>query len=157
MTYTNAQARQQLLDTVAGATEEIGLALASLGEAYEQLDEQSADRLEQELFRPAQMAYGRAKRTYTEFAARHDLPADQGSADAFEQATRGAPSHGVKGFLDSAVDAVERADGEFATLQDSMLPVEVGDPDLRGGLEEVRRLLGEIPGRARQFVRTLGR
>jgi hypothetical protein len=152
MAYTTAQAREQLLDSVAQATDEIAFALASLGEAYEQLDEQNAERLEQELFRPVQLAYGRAKRTYTEFAARHDL-----SAKTFEPASGGAPSHGVKGFLDSAVDAVSRADGTLATLQDSMLPVEVGDPELRGGLEEVRKLLGDLPGRARQLVRTLGR
>jgi hypothetical protein len=150
--YTNAQARQQLLDAIAQAVEEIGFALASLGEAYEQLDEQSAERLEQELFRPVQVAYGRAKRTYTEFAARHDLP-----GHTFESALPGAPSHGVKGFLDGAVDAVGRADSTLATLQDSMLPVEVGDPELRAGLEEVRKLLGGLPGSARQFVRTLGR
>jgi hypothetical protein len=152
MTYTNAQARQQLLDAVAEAIEEISFALASLGEAYEQLDEQSADRLEGELFRPVQLAYGRAQRTYAEFAARHDLP-----SRSFESASGGAPSHGVKGFLDSAMDAIGRADGTLATLQDSMLPVEVGDPELRGGLEEVRTLLGGLPGRARQFVRALGR
>jgi hypothetical protein len=152
MAYTTRQAREQLLDSVAQATEELGSALASLGEAYEQLDEQSADRLEAELFRPVQVAYGRAQRTYTEFATRHDL-----SSRTFEQASPGAPSHGVRGFLDSAVDAVGRADGTLATLQDSMLPVEVGDPELRSGLEEVRKLLGGLPGRAHQFVRTLGR
>ena len=38
-----------------------------------------------------------------------------------------------------------------------MLPVEVGDPELRAGLEEVRELLSALPGRARQLVRTLGR
>jgi hypothetical protein len=152
MTYTNAQAREQLLESVARAIDEIAFALASLGEAYEQLDEQSADRLEQELFRPVQLAYGRAQRTYNEFAARHELPAQQ-----FGPAPSGAPSHGVKGFLDGAVDGLARADGTLATLQDSMLPVEVGDPELRAGLEQVRGLLGEVPGRARQFVRTLGR
>ena len=152
MTYTNAQAREQLLESVAQAIEEIAFALASLGEAYEQLDEQSADRLEAELFKPVQSAYGRAQRTYTEFAARHELPTRQ-----FEPALAGGPSHGVKGFLDSAMDGVARADGTLATLQDSMLPVEVGDPELRAGLEEVRTLLGGLPGRARQFVRTLGR
>jgi hypothetical protein len=152
MAYTNAQARQQLLESVAQAIEEIGLALASLGEAYEQLDEQNADRLEEELFRPVQMAYGRAKRTYTEFADRHDLP-----SQTFQAASPGAPSKGVKGFLDSAMDAVGEADNALATLQDSMLPVEVGDTELRGGLEEVRKLLGALPGRARQLVRTLGR
>jgi hypothetical protein len=152
MTYTNAQAREQLLQSVAQAIDEIAFALASLGEAYEQLDEQSADRLERELFKPVQAAYGRAQRTYNGFAARHELPDQQ-----FGPAPSGAPSHGVKGFLDSAVDGLARADGALATLQDSMLPVEVGDPELRAGLEEVRKLLGEVPGHARQFVRTLGR
>jgi hypothetical protein len=152
MAYTTAQAREQMLQSVAQAIEEIAFALASLGEAYEQLDEQSADRLEGELFRPVQVAYGRAKRTYAEFAARHDLP-----GKTFEPASPGAPSHGVKGFLDSAVDAAGRADSTLATLQDSMLPVEVGDPGLRSGLEDVRKLLDGLPGRARQFVRTLGR
>ncbi len=152
MSYTTAQARQQLLDTVAGAIEEIGLALARVGEAYEQLDEATADRLEQELFRPLRTAYGRAQRTYTEFAARHDL-----AAVVFAPAGEGAPSRGVKGFLDSAMDAVDRADGALGMLQDSMLPIEVGDPELRGGLEEVRRLLGDLRARARELVRTLGR
>ena len=55
------------------------------------------------------------------------------------------------------MDAIGKADGELATLQDSMLPVEVDDPELRAGLEEVRMLLGDLRGRARQFVRTLGR
>jgi hypothetical protein len=45
----------------------------------------------------------------------------------------------------------------LAALQDSMLPVEVGDPPLRAGLEDVRRLIGELRGRSRELVRTLGR
>jgi hypothetical protein len=152
MTYTTAQGRQQLLDTLAQAIDELGAALAALGEAYEQLDEQSADRLEAELFRPVQIAYGRAQRTHTEFAARHDL-----ASRAFAPASPGHPSQGVKGFLESAVDAVGRADGELATLQDSMLPIEVGDPELRAGLEQVRTLLGDVRRRARELVRRFGR
>jgi hypothetical protein len=152
MAYTNASARQQLLDTLADATEVIGSALAALGEAYEQLDENTADALEQQLFRPVQLAYGRARRTHASFADRHGLPGRD-----FEPALPGAPSRGVKGFLDSAVDAARNADQTLATLQDSMLPVEVGDPELRAGLEEVRMLLGEVPVRARELMRTLGR
>jgi hypothetical protein len=38
-----------------------------------------------------------------------------------------------------------------------MLPVEVGDAELRAGLSEVRRLVGDVPARARGFVRVLGR
>jgi hypothetical protein len=150
--YTTADARQQLLDTVAEATEALGAALAALGEAYEQLDERSGDVLEQELFRPVQLAYGRARRTHTAFAERHGLP-----SAVFEPASPGAPSRGTRGFIDDGVEAVHRADTVLATLQDSMLPVEVGDPELRAGLEEVRTLLGHVPARAREIVRTLGR
>ena len=38
-----------------------------------------------------------------------------------------------------------------------MLPVEVGDRELRAGIAEVRELLGGLRGRARELVRTLGR
>lgn len=152
MTYTTADGRRQLLDALARAVDEIGVALAALGEAYELLDERTAERLEQELFRPVQSAYGRSQRTYAGFAERYDLP-----GHTFESAPQGAPSTGVKGFVEAAVEAGGRADGELAALQDSMLPIEVGDAELRGGLQEVRELLGELRGRARELVRTLGR
>jgi hypothetical protein len=38
-----------------------------------------------------------------------------------------------------------------------MMPVEVGDAELRAGLSEVRRLISGLPARARQFVSVLGR
>jgi hypothetical protein len=38
-----------------------------------------------------------------------------------------------------------------------MAPVEVGDPELRAGLSEVRELLGDVSNRAHEFTRTLGR
>ena len=38
-----------------------------------------------------------------------------------------------------------------------MLPVEVGDPELRAGLAEVRELVGDLGARAREFMRTFGR
>jgi hypothetical protein len=152
MAYTTSEARQRLLDTVAEAVDEIGIALVSLGDAYERLDEQTADTLEGELFRPVQMAYGRAQRTHSEFADRHGLP-----TRTFERAASPAPSKGVKDLLDIAVEAVGKADQTLAALQDSMLPVEYGDADLRTGLQAVRRLVGEVRARARQLVRTLGR
>jgi hypothetical protein len=152
MPYTTAEARQQLLDALARATDEIGVALTALGEAYELLDEQTADRLESELFRPVQSAYGRAQRTYAGFAERHGLP-----ARTFAPATRGAPSTGVRGFIDHAAEAGATADAELAALQDSMLPVEVGDSELRAGLQEVRELLDRLRAHARGLVRTLGR
>ena len=152
MAYVAAEARQELLDALAAATEDIGVALGALGDAYEQLDDVSADQLEEALFGPVQAAYGRAKRTHTEFADRHGLP-----RHAFASPASGAPSRGVKGFLDQAVEAVARADGALAALQDSMMPVEVGDAELRAGLSEVRRRLDGVSTHARQFVSRFGR
>lgn len=152
MAYSTAEARQEMLDTIASATDRLAEALAALGEAYEQLDETTGDRLETELFRAVQTAYGRAKRTHAEFATRTGLP-----EGAFAPATPPHPSTGVKGLVDEAVDAVVLADLEIAELQDSMRPVEVGDAELRAGLSDVRRQLDGVPGRARRFVSVLGR
>jgi hypothetical protein len=152
MTYTTAEARQQVLEVLAVAADEFDSALALLGEAYEHLDEQAAEVLEAELFRPVQLGYGRAKRTYTEFAARYEL-----SGRAFEPAPAAAPSNGAKALIDAAVEAAGRGDAALVELQDSMLPVEVGDPELRAGITAVRELVGGMRGRAREVVRTLGR
>ena len=59
MAYSTEEARIQLLDDIAHAIDELGVALAALGAAYELLDERTADQLEAELFRPVQVAYGR--------------------------------------------------------------------------------------------------
>ncbi|HLM85816.1 MAG TPA: hypothetical protein VK272_06475 [Solirubrobacteraceae bacterium] len=152
MPYTTADARQQLLDTLAEAADKLGGALAALSEAYEQLDEHNADAVEQQLFRPVQLAYGRARRAHASFAERAGLP-----GRTFASAVPGAPSTGIKGFLESAVAAIGDADQLLATLQDSMLPVEVGDTALRAELEQVRGLLDGLGGRARELMRTLGR
>ena len=152
MTYITAEARQELLHYVAEAIDEIGVALGALGTAYELLDEQTADTLEAELFRPVQVAYGRAKRTHTAFAVRY------GHVDrTFEPAPPRAGGTQARELIDSAVDAVTEADAILAQLQDSMRPVEVGDPELRAGLAEVRTLLGEIAARARRLESLLGR
>lgn len=152
MSYTDAQARQELLDAVAEAVDAIGTALASVGEAYEQLDDASGDRLEASVFRPVQLAYGRAKRTHDGFAERHALV-----ARTFAPAPRGHPSQGVKGFLEGATEAAGQADSLLGTLQDSMKPVEVGDKELRAGLAETRSHLDSLPGRARALARSWGR
>ncbi len=152
MAYVTKEARQDLLDTVADAIEALGVALACVGAAYEQLDDAAGDRLETALFRPIQGAYGRAQRTYGGFAERHGLV-----ARTFAAASAGLPSQGVRGFVERAVDAVAEADDVLSVLQDSMLPVEVGDPELRKGLAEVREALGAVEERAHGFVRTFGR
>jgi len=150
--YSAAEARQELLDDVAAATDDLGVALAALGEAYEQLDEATGDRLEEALFRPVQVAYGRAKRTHAEFAQRVGIP-----GRTFVQPTPGHPSQGVKGFIDTAVSATTRADDRLGELQDSLRPVDVGDAELRAGLSEVRRLIDGVPARARELTRVIGR
>ena len=152
MAYIAREARQELLDTLAEAIDDIAAALAALAGAYEQLGTVPADRLEEELFGPVQAAYGRAKRTHAGFAQRQDLP-----GRTFTPAPPGLPSTGVRGFIDAAVASVDDADAVLAELQDSMMPVEVGDAELRAGLAEVRELLGDVRSRAREFVRTLGR
>lgn len=152
MTYVTGEARQQLLDAVADAIDEIAASIAALGEAYELLDEHGADRLEAELFRPLQSAYGRAKRTHAEFAARSALP-----PRTFAPAGLGAATTDVRALVEDAVDAAAEADDALATLQDSMMPVEVGDPELRAGLAEVRRLLAEVPAAGDRFARGFGR
>jgi hypothetical protein len=152
MTYTTAEGRQQILDALARAADEIAVTLALLSEAYEHLDEQSAERLEEQLFQPVRAAYGRAKRVHAGFAERHQLP-----GRVFETPSPVAPSSGTKGLIDAAVEAAGRADGMLGELQDSMLPVEVGDLELRAGLAEVRELVGGVRARARELVRVLGR
>jgi len=152
VTYTSAEAQQELLDSVAEAADEIGFALASLGDAYEQLDEQTADTLEAQLFGPVQAAYGRLKRTHAESARRHQL-----ASRTFEPQAGGLPSVGAKGLIDQAVEAVGRADSMLAAVQDSPFLIEVGDVELRAGLTETRELLGGVGGRARELERTLGR
>ena len=152
MAYVTREAREQLLETVAEATDELGTALAALGAAYEQLDEASGDRLEERLFRPVQHAYGRAQRTYTGFAERHGL-----AARAFTPQSGGLPSQGIHGFLERTLAAVAEADLILVELQDSMMPVEVGDAELRTGLAEVRELVADISQRGREFTRSYGR
>jgi hypothetical protein len=151
MAYTNAEGREQLLEELAGAADAIGIAIAALGEAYELLDDQTADKLEELLFRPAQQASGRAKRTYNEFAERHRL-----SPRSFAPGTAPHASR-PKDHIDNAVSALQRADVELAGLQDSMLPVEVGDAEVRAGISETRSLVGPLPHAAHELERRLGR
>jgi regulator of protease activity HflC (stomatin/prohibitin superfamily) len=60
-------------------------------------------------------------------------------------------------LIDSAVGSVAQADAALSGLQDSSLPTEVGDAELRAALTNVRELLGGVRQRAREIERTLGR
>jgi hypothetical protein len=63
----------------------------------------------------------------------------------------------VRVLLGRAADDVTEADLILTELQDSMLPVEVGDAELRAGLAEVREILADLGERARDLVRVIGR
>jgi len=152
MSYTTAEARQGLLESVALATAELEAGLERLGQAYELLDDRTADRLEAELFRPVQLALGRAKATSSGFAERHALV-----VPAIPPAGEVAVPRGTTELVATAVEAVEEAELLISELQDSMAPVEVGDAELRAGLAAVRELAGRVPGAARGFMRDLGR
>ena len=152
MAYSSAEGREELLDGLAAAIAELEFAIASLGEAYEQLDSASADRMEDQLFRPLQLASGRAKRTAKEFAERHGLSPRARGADPAAH-----PSVGARAFIDAAVEATGAADRALAGLQDSPKLVEVGDAELRAGVADARLYLGGVSGAAREFARVLGR
>jgi hypothetical protein len=152
MTYVTSEARQELIDTVAEAAGEIGSALASLGAAYEALDEQSGDTLEEALFRPVQLAFGRARMTVSGFASRHGL-----GDPAVTPRDAGPPSLGVKDHIQDAADAIDQAEAILTELQDSLSPVEVGDAELRAGIADVRARLAPLPEAASHFVSRFGR
>ena len=151
MAYRAGEARQQLLDDVATATDQLALSVAALTEAYEELDEQTADRLEAELFRPAQHAYGRLRRTHSEFAERFRLP-----TRTFQPSSGGSHSGDPRVYVERAVEAIERADQILAELQDSMMPAEVGDRELCDGLSETRETIAELSVKVRRFMRVQG-
>jgi hypothetical protein len=152
MAYTSESARRQLLDQLGQAIEYLSVAVEALGEAYEAADERTGSVLEERLFRPVQGAYGRAQRTRSGFAERQHLTAEP-------PATHSAPppSADPRVHLQRAIDAIEQADHVIAEMQDSMLPVEVGDRELRDGLTEVRELIASAPREGRQLVRLVGR
>jgi hypothetical protein len=152
MAYTSDSARHQLVDELGQAIEQLSVAIDAVGQAYEAADERTGDQLEAQLFRPVQAAYGRAQRTRAGFAARHGLDLDPPSP-----APAGNPSGDPRVHLERAITAIERADQIISEMQDSMLPVEVGDRELRDGLTEVRELIAIAPAQARQLLRLIGR
>src|SRR5215212_6861229 len=99
---TDLEVRQGVLDTIGESIEQLGAALAALGLAYELLDEHSQDRLEDELFGPVQKGYGRAKKTYADFAARYSL-----ESATFEQPGSSSGSRDLRRFLDTAIESVD--------------------------------------------------
>jgi hypothetical protein len=149
---TDFEVRQGVLDAIGESIDQLGAALAALGVAYELLDDRSADRLEDELFGPVQKGYGRAKKTYADFATRYGLP-----AATFAQPASTSGSRDVRRFLDTATESVDEAEEILIHLQDSGQTVDYGDADLRAGLASVREIIGGVRENARRFISTLGR
>lgn len=151
MAYSTEEGRTQILDDSAAAVLDLADAVSALGEAYELLDEDSGDRLEAKLFKPLQSAYGHLQRTHSEFAGRVGLPAAH-----FTASGPGAVED-TRALIERAADAIQAADDGLAELQDTLLPVEVGDQELRSGLAAVRTVIAPLPEACDEFIRTLGR
>ena len=151
MSYTTESGRTQILADGADAAEQLGTALAALGDVYDQLDDHTADQMENVLFRPLQGALGVLRRTLSEFADRSGLAAPPVASPSVS-----LPAE-PRLVLERVADAAQAADDTIAELQDSLLPVEVGDEALRAGLSRARTLIGSVPGAADQLVRTFGR
>jgi len=150
--YTNIEGREGLLGPLGEAADEVGATLAFIAAAHEKVDDRTADRLEEALFGPARRAYGRAKRTHAEFAARHGLPARSFAPPAEPPAALRA-----RDLIENAAATAERVDETLATLQDDQALVELGDVELRSGIAAVREDIGVVPRSARQLLRMLGR
>lgn len=152
MAYTQTEAREQILEGLVGAIDEIGVALACVTAAYEQLDDQSAERLEDRVFGPVQRAYGKAKRTHAEYAARVGTEAQRFGAPAPPPASLKA-----RELIQQGAQAALRADESLSDLQSEQALVEVGDVELRRGIGEVRESISAVPRQAAELLRTLGR
>jgi hypothetical protein len=153
MPITTEEGRGEILADLSDAIERLALSAQRFGDAYEVIPAAMAgERLEANLYMPAQKAYGRCLRAYRAFAERYGF-----TPQTFAPATQGAPSHGAHGLIDQGVAAAADADAVLAELQDSGRPIEFGDPELRAALVDVRGSLGQIPGAARDLLRTLGR
>jgi hypothetical protein len=150
MSYTAQEGYERMRSALRSATHQLDGALQSLRDAHELLDEHLSERLEDELFRPVRRACGEARRAYLE------LPGTS-PGESEPPPARGVPSHGAKAFIQDAVEATGRADEAIIALQDSMLPVEFGDPKLRARLSAIREQLAGVPRAARELLRVLGR
>ena len=152
MAYTNLEGREGLLEALAESAEQVGAALEYLGAAHERIDDQSAEKLEEQLFGSTQKAYAGARKAYMGFASRHGLSTRDFDAPS-------VPPGSLKGaeLIEMAANEAEGADEMLAGLQDDQRLVEVGDVELRSGVAEVRQAIGDVPLRAREMLRMLGR
>ncbi len=134
------------------AVEYLGEGIGSLGDAYEALDDQTADTLEEKLFGPMQRGYGRAKKAYTDFSGRHGL-----EGRTFDAPASPVISGKAADLIAAIAGSAEAADYALTELQDDRAFLAVGDQELRAGVVSVREAIASVPREARQMLRTLGR
>ncbi len=152
MSYDATVAREDLIAALARVEAHLAAAVDALGAAYDTLDEQTADRLESELFHPIVKASGQVRRTAQEFATRFRLAISDRPSPA-----PAASRRPVRELITRAADEAAHADAELAAIQDSGQAIEVGDAELRAGISAARVLLGPVPQHARALLGTLGR
>lgn len=152
MTYDATAAREDLIAALMRVDAHLATAVDALGVAYDALDEQTAERLESELFGPIVKAAGRVRRTAQEFAARFGLGVPEQLSPGPARSRRP-----VRELITRAADESAHADAELAAVQDSGQAIEVGDAELRAGLSATRVLLGPVSQHARTLLGTLGR
>ena len=143
MAFTTREAHEQIVAELGWAVGQIALASETLSDAYERLDVTTADRLEDELYRPLQRSFGRAKRTLVQFAGKVGIEPSEGEPD---ETNLGRLT--VKQTIERAVALAADGGQRIAELQDSDMAIAAGDAELRAGLAETRRLLGELSSRA---------
>ena len=155
MAVSAAEARGRIISDLAGAIAQLGFGTACLGEAYEQLDDATADRLEAELFRPIQKAYGRAKRTQSSFAGRFGL-----EATALAAASPGSAIAGGEGLRHPGGHRRRRRPTAGSpSCRTRCCRSRPATPSCAPGLAEVRELLDGVPAageRVPAHVRALG-
>ncbi len=151
MSYTTDSGRRQILDDASSAVTPLQGAIEALTELYEQLDEPTADRLEETVFKPLQAGYGQLRRTLTEFATRYGM-----RPPVFNSPNVALPND-PRTVLEHVADAAEEADEILAELQDTLLPVEVGDTELRAGLSGARTQISRVPAQCGDLIRIFGR
>jgi hypothetical protein len=153
MTYTSHEGRERILRESGEAAAALLGSIEALGAAYEALDDNAAQDLESRLYDPVGRAAKTLLATAAAFAQRCDEPFERPVAKHFA----GGREDGPRQYVDAAVALVGEADALLAELQDSLLPIEVGDAPLREGLAATRRTVASLPQAARELERTLGR
>ena len=122
MSYTTADGRRQVLDALAAAADQLGNAVAYLGGPTN-----SSTTMPPSAWRSSCSARCSSRTAGRGACTASSRSATTSPARSFEAQQPHMRANDARGLIDSAVEAVARADGGLGGLQDSMLPIEVGD------------------------------